>query len=204
MPSFSSYFHVCMVSPIPRVQGTVWYDPRTHGFWGVHQADSDGRPDRRLEDKLPCYGCGPASRFKYIMTTDRRDRLQHGRRCTHSSRVFSATHQYLEDSANRLVFHPPPTQRDLETTYRRAKWFNGLVNRGVLGEPAAEGPPAAFLMEATLYYAGCAVRWYKPYLNFSICSRRFRSKEELPEDRKLIQCQSSVRLFVGDRRKDRK
>ena len=119
--------------------------PNPFRFWGVYQADSDGRPDRRLEDKLHCYGCGPASRFKYIMTTDRRDRLQHGRRCTHSSRVFSATHQYLEDSANRLVFHPPPTQRDLETTYRRVKWFNGLVNRGVLGEPAAEGPPAAFL-----------------------------------------------------------
>jgi len=43
------------------------------------------------------------------------------------------------------VFRPPPTQRDLETAYRRLKWFYGLVSQGVLGEPAAEGPPAAFL-----------------------------------------------------------
>ena len=74
MPSFSSYFDMCRVSPVPRVQGTVWFDPRTHRFWGVHHADSEGRPDRRLEDKLHCFGCGPQSRFKYILTTARRDR----------------------------------------------------------------------------------------------------------------------------------
>ena len=80
-----------------------------------------------------------ASRFKYILTTDRVNRLHHGRHCADSSRVFWATQRYLEDSATRLVFHPQPTLRDLGTQYLRLKWFRELVSRGVLDEPAAQG-----------------------------------------------------------------
>jgi len=166
----------------------VWFDPRIHRFWGVHHADSEGRPDRRLEDKLHCYGCGPMSRFKYTMTTDRRDRLQHRGCCAHNSEVFWATHQYLEESANRLVFLPPPTQRDLETTYRRVKWFNGLVNRGVLG---AEGPPAAFLSKQLVALLavccrgpvrwGSTRRWSGMRLGMGMRSRGFREMNSCDE-----------------------
>ena len=109
MPSFSSYFNMCPVSPIPRARGTVWSDPRTRRFWRVHQADAQGRPDRRLEDKLHCWGCGPERRFKYITTTTRVDRLRHGARCAARSKVFWGNLRYLEDSADRLIFRPRPT-----------------------------------------------------------------------------------------------
>ena len=99
-----------------------------------------------------------ASRFKYILTTDRVNRLHHGRHCADSSRVFWATQRYLEDSATRLVFHPQPTLRDLGTQYLRVKWFRELVSRGVLDEPAAQGQ-LPFYRSNWLPLLLFAVRW---------------------------------------------
>ena len=58
--------------------------------WDLHQADILGRQNRRLEEKLHCWGCGPKRRFKYITVTTRVDRLLHVAGCAVRSAFFLA------------------------------------------------------------------------------------------------------------------